>query len=179
VRYLRADDVKKGAGGPLASDAHESCILAEALGLASIFLPRNRLATLERASTVLDYTRPFTPLVLRCATVLDATRRHSPALASAPPSSTTLDSTRPRLAHSCASRPLAHHLHGEEWVLKRSHTENIDGHVAHGPNHVVRISRKSSNIMLKRHTSLCRIPYVRCRMRSTWLGYPGPCTRSK
>jgi hypothetical protein len=85
------------------SDAHESSILAEALGLASIFLPRNRLATLERASTVLEYTRPFTSLVFRCATVLDTTRRHSPPLASAPPSPTTLDSTRPRLAHSCAS----------------------------------------------------------------------------
>jgi hypothetical protein len=86
------------------SDAHESSILAaQSLGLASIFLPRNRLATLERASTVLEYTRPFTPLVFRCATVLDTTRRHSPPLASAQPSPTTLDSTRPRLAHSCAS----------------------------------------------------------------------------
>jgi hypothetical protein len=85
------------------SDAHESSILAEALDLASNVFPRNRLATLERASTVLVYTRPFTPLVFRCATVLETTRRHSPPLASAPPSPTTLDSTRPRLAHSCAS----------------------------------------------------------------------------
>jgi hypothetical protein len=66
-------------------DAHESSILAEALGLASIGLPRNGLATLERASTVLDYTRPTHPNCLlvppfstpRHSTPLEATRHHS------------------------------------------------------------------------------------------------------
>jgi hypothetical protein len=43
------------------SDTHESSILAEERGLASMFLPRNRLAKLERASTVLDYPRPTRP----------------------------------------------------------------------------------------------------------------------
>jgi hypothetical protein len=36
-------------------------MLAEVLGLASMFWPRNRLAKLERASTVLDYPRPTRP----------------------------------------------------------------------------------------------------------------------
>jgi hypothetical protein len=55
------------------SDAHESSILAEVLGLESIFLPRNRLALLEpysinspSAATHFplchDFLRPSTPL---------------------------------------------------------------------------------------------------------------------
>jgi hypothetical protein len=38
------------------SDAHESSILAEVLGLASIFLPRNCLALLEPYSITLAYS---------------------------------------------------------------------------------------------------------------------------
>jgi hypothetical protein len=85
------------------SDAHESSILAEALGLAGIFLPRDGLATLERASTGLEYTRPFTPLIFRCATVLDTTRRHSNPLASTRECATLSDDTR---LDSSSTRPL-------------------------------------------------------------------------
>jgi hypothetical protein len=59
------------------SDAHESSILAEALGVASIFLPRNRLAPLEPYSITLAYSPDLFSVVPPFSTPLDPTRRHS------------------------------------------------------------------------------------------------------
>jgi hypothetical protein len=80
ARYTRrpAADVARSP-----SDAHESSILAE-------YFFSSKPARSTRA--VLDYTRLLPPLIFRCATVLYATRPHSPPLASGPHCSTTLDS---------------------------------------------------------------------------------------
>jgi hypothetical protein len=59
------------------SDAHESSILAEALGLASIFLPRNRLALLEPYSITLGCSPHSFSVVPPFSTALDATRLYS------------------------------------------------------------------------------------------------------
>ncbi|KAA8893200.1 hypothetical protein FN846DRAFT_556000 [Sphaerosporella brunnea] len=56
------------------SDAHESSILPEVLGLASIFLPRNRLALLEPYSITLAYARHSFSVLALFLTPLDATR---------------------------------------------------------------------------------------------------------
>jgi hypothetical protein len=88
-------DVSALAATP--SDAHESNIVAEALGLASNFLPRNRLAPLEPYSITLAYSRHSFSVLALFLTPLDATRRHSLLLAREPHSSTTLDSPHTRL----------------------------------------------------------------------------------
>jgi hypothetical protein len=49
----------------MVSDAHESSILAEVLGLASLFLPRNRLALLEPYS--INLPSPATHFPLCCS----------------------------------------------------------------------------------------------------------------
>jgi hypothetical protein len=59
------------------SDAHESSILAEALALASIFLPRNRLALVEPYSITLAYSPHSFSVVPPFPTPLDATRLYS------------------------------------------------------------------------------------------------------
>jgi hypothetical protein len=64
-------------GGTQCSDAHESSILAEALGLASIFLPRNRLALLEPYSITLAYCPHSFSVVPPFSTPLDAARLYS------------------------------------------------------------------------------------------------------
>jgi hypothetical protein len=94
-----------------ASDAHESSILAEVLGLASIFLPRNRLALLEPYS--INWRSPAThfPLChgfLRPSTPL-ASRRGAAALPDDPrlPSCSTR-----RLV--CITAPGFHHCRPED-----------------------------------------------------------------
>jgi hypothetical protein len=61
----------------VSSDAHESSILPEALGVASIFLPRNRLALLEPYSITLAYSPHSFSGGPPFATPLDATRLYS------------------------------------------------------------------------------------------------------
>jgi hypothetical protein len=102
VTCYAADDV--------ISDAHESSILAEVLGLASIFLPRNPLALPEPYSSPTRLTRLLPQLMFHCATVFYAPRRHSRLLARRPHSPTTLDSPRARLAASCASLDVMMHV---------------------------------------------------------------------
>jgi hypothetical protein len=77
----------------IGSDAHESSILPEVLGLASIFLPRNRLALLEPYSITLAYCRHSFSVLALSLTPLAATREWC----------TLLDD--PRLT-SCSTRPL-------------------------------------------------------------------------
>jgi hypothetical protein len=59
------------------SDANESSILAEALGLASILLPRNRLALLEPYSPTLAYSPHVFSVLALFLTPLDAARGYS------------------------------------------------------------------------------------------------------
>jgi hypothetical protein len=77
----------------LRSDAHESSILAEVLGLASIFLPGNRLALLEPYS--INSPSPATHFPLCHGCLRPSTPLASPREAAALPDD-------PRLA-SCAS----------------------------------------------------------------------------
>jgi hypothetical protein len=78
------------------SDAHESSILAEVLGLASIFLPRNRLALLEPYS--INSPSPATHFPLCHGFLRPSTTLASPREAAALPDD-------PRLA-SCSTRRL-------------------------------------------------------------------------
>jgi hypothetical protein len=78
------------------SDAHESSILAEVLGLASIFLPRNRLALLEPYS--INSPSPATHFPLGHGFLRPSTPLASPREAAALPDD-------PRLA-SCSTRRL-------------------------------------------------------------------------
>jgi hypothetical protein len=78
------------------SDAHESSILAEVLGLASIFLPRNRLALLEPYS--MNSPSPATHFALSHGFLRPSTPLASPREAAALPDD-------PRLA-SCSTRRL-------------------------------------------------------------------------
>jgi hypothetical protein len=80
----------------LCSDAHESSILAEVLGLASIFLPRNRLALLEPYS--INSPSPATHFPLCHGFLRPSTPLASPREAAALPED-------PRLA-SCSTRRL-------------------------------------------------------------------------
>jgi hypothetical protein len=81
---------------PTISDAHESSILAEVLGLASIFLPRNRLALLEPYS--INSPSPATHFPLCHGFLRPSTPLASPREAAALPDD-------PRLA-SCSTRRL-------------------------------------------------------------------------
>jgi hypothetical protein len=79
----------------VASDAHESSILAEVLGLASIFLPRNRLALLEPYS--INSPSPATQFPLCHSFLRPSTPLASPREAAALPDD-------PRLASSSTRR---------------------------------------------------------------------------
>jgi hypothetical protein len=83
------------------SDAHESSILAEALGLASIFLPRDRLAPLEPYSITLAYSPDLFSLVPPFSTPLDPTPRHSRVGHAAGRPSTRLVLDSPTRLHHC------------------------------------------------------------------------------
>jgi hypothetical protein len=87
------------------TDAHESSILAVALGLASIFLPRNRLALLEPYSIALAYSPHSFSVVPPFSTTLDATRLYSRGGTTARRPSTRLVLDSPTHVHHCW-RPL-------------------------------------------------------------------------
>jgi hypothetical protein len=84
-----------------ASDAHESSILAEALGLASIFLPRNRLALLEPYSITLACSPHSFSVVPPFSTPLDATRLNSRGGRTPRRPSTRLVLDSPTRVHHC------------------------------------------------------------------------------
>jgi hypothetical protein len=85
------------------SDAHESSILAEALGLASLFLPRSRLALLEPYSTLLAYSPHSFSVLALFLTPLDATRGYSRVGRTARRPSTRLVLDSPTRVHHCVS----------------------------------------------------------------------------
>jgi hypothetical protein len=87
-----------------ASDAHESSSLAEVLALASIFLPRNRLALLEPYS--INSPSPATHFLLCHGFLRPSTPLASPREAAALPDD-------PRLA-SCSTRRLVC-ITGRSW----------------------------------------------------------------
>jgi hypothetical protein len=81
------------------SDAHESSILPEALGLASIFWPRNRLALLELYSITLGCSPHSFSVVPPFSTPLDATRLYSRGGRTPGPPSTRLVLDSPTRVH--------------------------------------------------------------------------------
>jgi hypothetical protein len=95
---------------PPVSDAHESSILAEALGLASIFLPRNRLALLEPYSITLGCSPHSFSVVPPFSTPLDATRLYSRGDRTPRRPSTRLVLDSPTRVHHCRQNCVFHEV---------------------------------------------------------------------